>query len=72
MIYLSCIIIIIRPGICCNGSCGQFCDGMCDRHKDDVIVKEWYIYSDASIWDISDGEFNLAFDLNNPWHQRLC
>lgn len=71
MIHLSCIVRNIRPGIHCDRSCGQLCDGMCDTHKDDVIVQEWYIYSDASIWDVSDGEFDLSFDLTNPCHQRI-
>lgn len=72
MIHLSCIVINIHPGICCDGSCGRLCDGMCNMHKNDVIVKEWYIYSDASIWDVSNGEFDLCFDLLDPYRQRIC
>lgn len=71
MIYLSCIVVSIHPGIRCDGTCGEFCDGMCDRHKDDVVVREWRIYSDAIVISTVNGSEGLAYVLGKPWIQRL-
>lgn len=70
MIYLSCIVVYKHYDNGCDGTCNRYCDGTCDRVANEVIIKTWYIYSDATIWDMSVGEF--VCENSQPYHQRIA